>query len=39
MVVGTLTVTLLTDSGPLHLRDDLIETKLIAMAQRFLKLS
>ncbi len=38
MVVGTLTLTLLTDPGPLRFDGDLIETKLTAMMQRFLML-
>ncbi|WP_454738760.1 TetR/AcrR family transcriptional regulator [Cupriavidus necator] len=38
MVVGTLTLTLLTDPGPLRFDGDLIETKLTAMMKRFLLL-
>ncbi|AQV98399.1 TetR family transcriptional regulator [Cupriavidus necator] len=38
MVVGTITLTLLTDPGPLRFDGDLIETKLTAMLQRFLRL-
>ncbi|MGY2488936.1 TetR/AcrR family transcriptional regulator [Cupriavidus sp. CP313] len=38
MVVGTLTLTLLTDPGPLRFDGDLLETKLTAMMQRFLLL-
>jgi AcrR family transcriptional regulator len=39
MVVGTLTLTLLTDPGPLRFDGDLLETQLTAMMQRFLLLS
>lgn len=38
MVVGTLTLTLLTDPGPLRFDGDLIEAKLTEMMQRFLLL-
>ncbi|AEI82289.1 transcriptional regulator TetR family (plasmid) [Cupriavidus necator N-1] len=39
MVVGTLTLTLLTDPGPMRFEGDQLETKLTAMMQRFLLLA
>lgn len=39
MLVGTVTLVLLTDPGPMRFEGDLIETKLTAMMLRFLRLS
>jgi AcrR family transcriptional regulator len=39
MVVGTLTLILLTDPGPLHFDGDILEIKLTAMMQRFLQVT
>lgn len=39
MMVGTLVFTMLTDPGPLHLKDDAIEARLLDLMKRFLALA